>query len=219
MAAREKSILEILNRLNLFYPDLNRIIAQYTAIETWGTAASSSWKLGGMPRQVISFQQQIYVCSFNPGSAVTVYNTDGKLLFKNEDFKNPYGIELDEEKSLIYVADDYRLTILNLKLEKISSWKLPLIGSYSTRGIKVDNDIIYLTLEESNQIFISDIFGKILQKWGSQSYTSAKPGEFQRPCGLTVVMNFVYICDGGNDRIQILRKETGLYETEWGKKI
>jgi len=97
----------------------------------------------------------------------------------------------------------------------LSTWKLAdLTGNF--RGLKIDGIILYLTIEEINQIFLcnpSD--GKILNLYGTINRGS-QPGEFTYPFGITVNNKYVYICDNENHRIQILNKENGKFSHQWG---
>jgi len=116
----------------------------------------------------------------------------------------------------LYIADDTHVTILNLKLEILSSWRLPTTSKTILRGLKVDEKILYLTMSNVHQIFICNSQdGKVLNKWGNVEYGSNKC-EFYRPTGLTVDDKYVYICDQLNHRIQILTKDKGIFFTQWG---
>jgi len=46
-----------------------------------------------------------------------------------------------------------------------------------------------------------------------------KPGEFKNPRGITIDKQYIYICDSGNNRIQVLRKlkENYEFQTQWNK--
>jgi len=125
---------------------------------------------------------------------------------------------------LVYIAGVTHVTILNLNLEIISSWKLPALPtpSLNFRGLKVENTIIYLTVDGIHQIFLCNtVDGKILNKWGSvygHIYFGLKHGEFSHPRGLTLNNKYTYICDCFNHRIQILTKEKGHFISQWGNE-
>jgi len=105
-------------------------------------------------------------------------------------------MDLDEKNSLLYLADRNQITILTLKLEKISSWEYPMKTTSSPyRGLKIDEDILYLIIYECHQIFLHNSKnGEILNRWGTTNY-SKKRGEFNNPFGITVNNKYVYICD------------------------
>jgi len=138
-----------------------------------------------------------------------------KKIRENLSFKDPCGIDMDE-KNILYIADENNVTLVNLKLEIISSWKLPQKNT-GFGGLKIDNKTVYLTIAGIHQIFLCQSEdGKVLKKYGTVDKGS-KPGEFNRPCGITVNGTYVYICDCSNHRIQILIKENGTFSYQWGK--
>jgi len=125
-----------------------------------------------------------------------------------------------KKKSLLYVADFSHVSIFNLNLEILSSWPLSVslpLSRKTFRGIKADENLIYLTISGINQIFLCDREnGKVYQKWG-QVTSSSEQGNFNWPLGITVADLCVYICDCDNHRVQIFRKENGNFVNQWGK--
>jgi len=129
-------------------------------------------------------------------------------------------MDLDEKNSLLYLADRNQITILTLKLEKISSWEYPMkTTSLPYRGLKIDEDVLYLIIYKCHQIFVHNREdGEILNRWGTTN-ESKKQGEFHNPFGITVNNKYVYICDCFNHRVQVLNKRNGSFENQWGKGI
>jgi len=140
----------------------------------------------------------------------------GEQIKENLSFECPSGIDLDEEKNILYVVDKNNVTLLDLELNVISSWSIPMHPeSSSFRGLKVDRNIAYLTIDTIHQIFLCNSQdGKVLKKWGTSSKGSI-PELFYYPHGLTINNEYVYVCDCDNHRIQILTKE-GKYSHQWG---
>jgi len=195
------------------------VIIPYCAWTRWEQSASTSWNPEEVPRGLTSYQQQLYLCHYDPSQGVSIYNTSGEIIRSNSSFKSPFGIDIDPKKSLIYIADWNHVTILNLNLEVASSWRLPTripnSNFQSFRGLKVDNAILYLTINEVHQIFICNSFdGTLLNIWGGAA--GSKPSEFNYPRGLAVDNKCVYICDCDNHRIQILKKDKGIFVSQWG---
>jgi len=123
-----------------------------------------------------------------------------------------------KKNSNLYIADNTHIVILNLKLETLSSWKLPKEPPSVSffRGLKVNGETIYLTVQGLHQFFLCTSHdGKLLKEFGTV-VSSSKDGEFQSPLGLTVDNKFIYICDCWNHRVQILIKENGSYFSKWG---
>jgi len=213
---RQKALLELLNTLDLFYTDLNRLLVQYDTRTPWQTTACNSWNQNS-PCGLLSFEphRHIHVCT-RDSHLVFTFNTSGEILQKNLSLESPSGIDIDEKNSLLYIADQTHITILNLKLESLSSWKLSKESpsTWSFRGLKVDGNILYLTISGLHEIFSHNSQdGKLLKEFGSEG---SENGAFNYPLGLTVNNKYVYICDRNNHRVQILTKEDGIYFSKWG---
>jgi len=56
--------------------------------------------------------------------------------------------------------------------------------------------------------------GKEIKKFGKKE-KSQKNGEFNGPYGITVNEKYLYVCDRGNNRVQILDKENGNFIHQW----
>jgi len=130
-------------------------------------------------------------------------------------------IDLDQKKSLVYIAGRNCVTILDLNLDFLSSWKLPKEPPFiwsTFRGLKIDGNILYLTINGLNQICLCNSQdGKLLKEFGT-IHGGSGDGQFSQPYGVTVDGQYLYICDCGNHRVQILMKENGIYYEKWGKE-
>jgi len=217
---RKKSLLKILDDLKLLYTDLNRLIVQYDAIDLWSRLPEASWETTGYPYGIINYNHQVYLCNHDYGLShlLSIYNPNGETIKENRSLQHPSGIDIDQKNLLIYIAHKAQITILNLNLELISSWDLPVGSkeSFTFRGLKLDDTILYLTINGIHQIFLcnpSD--GNVLKKWGNVP-KSALQGEFNCPNGITVDDMYCYICDCKNHRVQVLFKENGNFYSQWG---
>jgi len=164
-----------------------------------------------------SFQDQIYL-GFPWVREVLVMNLNGTPMKKiSSPITYPTAIEIEKNKSLIYIVDMNDLYIFNLNLEKISSWKLPAKRGWGFRGIQIEGPNLYLTIQSCNQIFIcSQRDGKVISTWGKEK-ESSNQGEFWGPRGISLENKYIYICDFKNSRIQILSKDNGVFIQEWAK--
>jgi len=183
-----------------------------------------SWKQKDKCHGLRSFKQHVYVCGLGSNQILT-YNTNGDIIGQNIGRIMPSAVDIDEKHSLLYIVDKTQVTIFNIKFEphfkfeSISSWKLPKDPfGMLFRGLKVDENILYLTVQGAHQIFVCQSNdGKILKEFGSV-YSSLKDGIFQYPAGLTVDPTHLYICDLSNNRVQVLKKESGIFYSKWGKE-
>jgi len=84
--------------------------------------------------------------------------------------------------------------------------------------MKVDGNILYLTIEDQHQVYAYTREGKVEYTLGS-SASSSKQGEFFDPGGLTIDdKSQMYICDRWNDRIQkFIKNDTYIFDKLWGK--
>jgi len=214
---RKKELLKLLNEMALFCTDLNRLIIEYDTRAKWEALPFTSWDTSEAPYQITSYQQQVYFCHSGGTSLLgAIYEANFKITKQNSSLNAPSGIDIDEKNSLVYVADCAHVTILNLNLEILTSWKLPASSAAIYRGIKIDNTILYLTFFFLHEIYLCNSSdGKLLQKWGSE-LPSSKQGKFSYPYGITTDHESVIICDSFNHRIQFLKKETGMFKIQWG---
>jgi len=196
--------------------DLLQIIVDYSKECAWDPTPIDYWNqkegyLGG----ITNHQDHLYVCTWRTLSAVSTYNLKGQIISKYFHFDDPVCIDIDEKKSLLYIADNEQFHIFNLELKKQKDWRLPCSRGFH-RFIKADGDIVYLTISSEHQIFICNIDdGIILTKWGKEK-ESAKKAEFNSPRGITADDKYVYICDYHNNRVQLLTKNEGKFFTQWG---
>jgi len=215
-----KNLIKILDDLEILYTDLNRLIAEYE-IGEWDTTASASWKTQDRPFGLISDSQHIYICILDTNLILKYNLNNNKNSEQITSIKAPSAIDVDYFKSLLYIAGKHDVTLLDLNNDTVvSSWNLPVNTIWKFRGIKIDGSIIYLTLRFPYVVFLCDSNnGKVLKKFGNENeeQVSSKQGEFNQPCGITVNIKYLYICDNQNHRIQVLTKDKGIFKTQWGK--
>jgi len=219
---REKCLMEYFKHLQILYNDLHKLIIEYEKTQAWKTTVDTSWKINNSSYGIVSSHQLVYHCS--PwDDIITTYTRNGEIFEQLNFISKPAGIDLDIKNSLLYIVSLTSVTIRNLLQSKnTTSWKLRMKGcsDYAEfRGIKIDEDIVYLTLQKSHQIFLCDpLTGKILKTFGVKE-KSSKPGEFYYPRGITLNKTYLYVCDSENQRVQVLnKKEKGVFISQWGDK-
>jgi len=215
---RGNALMEAFNDFKIFYNDLNRLIMEYEAPNFWENTASASWAQTHSPGSLLYFQQYLYICRSN---LILTCSPDGKIIQEKKDspFKDPFGIDIDEKNSILYIADQTHVTTTNLKLELIFAWKLPEVSDLRFRGLKFDENLLYLTIDGIHQVFVCNSQnGKLLRTFGYVNHGLGHDS-FYFPRGLTVDNKYCYICDCANFRVQILTKENGSYFSKWGNEI
>jgi len=212
---RKKIVQEILNDLQFLYKDLNRLIGDYDSPTTWEDTASTSFIQRNNPFGLLCFQQHLYICLKYSNSVITC-NANGEIIKENSSLSSPCAIDIDKTNSMLYIADETHINVLNLEIQCLSSWKLPKRDPLWTvfRGLKVDGQTLYLSIWGFDSIFLCNTQdGKVLKTFGG---SGSQDGEFNFPYGLTVDNKYVYICDHRNNRVQIFTKEHGIYVSKWG---
>jgi len=69
-----------------------------------------------------------------------------------------------------------------------------------------------MSIRVSDQIFLLNMRdGVILKKFG----TTGGSSQFNSPGGITIHQSYLYVCDVGNDRIQIVEKKKGKFINQW----
>jgi len=208
---RKKIVQCILNDLQLLYKDLNHLIGDYDSPTTWEKIASTSWDQKNDPSALLGFQQHLCICLGNSNSVLTC-NTNGEIMQENSALRTPCAIDIDETNSMLYIADVTHITILNIKLQFLSSWNWGRSELVVSRGLKVDGDILYLSIYGFYQIFLCNSQdGKLLKEYGSGLHDL-----FGSPDALTVDNKYVYICGYFSHSVQILTKQNGVYVSKWG---
>jgi len=116
----------------------------------------------------------------------------------------------------MFIIDQKQISTFTFQFQRTSVWPIQQ-GDHS--HLKIDNSLklIYVTLFGQHQIMVYTKDGKLQKNIGSID-SSSKLGEFNHPRGLTIYKNVLYVCDGGNHRIQALSKENYSYLNGWGNK-
>jgi len=213
----QKDLLEFLNNLSLLYSDLNRLVLEYQIEREWDTIASTTWHTKYEPFGILPHQKQIYLC-IPATNVLHIYDENSEKITQNLSVNEPVGIDIDINKSRLYIAGKTHMTLLSLQNQNfdLSSWELPKGSTWTFRGIKSEGNIIYVTLWGLPQVFLCNSEnGIILNKFGKEQ-SSSRQGEFDLPYGVTVVENFLYICESGNLRVQIVTKDNGVYISQFG---
>jgi len=210
-------LLDLLRDLHLLHTDLNRLVAGYDTTQ-WEPTAFTTWKQQGSPTGIFHYKRNahlLYVCNYDSNLIFTC-NSIGEKLKENRSFNTPCGLDIDEKTNLLYVVDHNNVTILNPDLDLISFWELPKKEHSYFRGLKLNNNVLYLTIRGIHQIFLCNPHdGKVLNKWGNIEGGS-KQEEFNFPLGLTTNNKYLYLCDSENHRIHVLLKENGQFYQQWG---
>jgi len=167
-------------------------------------------------------------------------------------FTRPYAIDY-HISGYLSIIDETTIKLITLKKEILNTWSLDVGSSSSSYlnslhvgmglSLKIDVDCIYTTIDGYHQIFIYNLMGQLIKKYGKEKTSkfnlhnsnsgqynhtdnsnhsnvvmTAGENEFQQPYGLTFDSKHLYICDCRNHRIQILNKKIGTFERQFGSQ-
>jgi len=105
----------------------------------------------------------------------------------------------------------------DLSLHLISSFPIVESTSHPYNHLKVDNNSIYVTIWDQNQIYHYNKDGQ-LQNLIGQIAGSSNKGEFDGPKGLTINKGNLYVCDYWNHRVQAVNKIDYAFHHQWGNR-
>jgi len=217
---RQKDLFELLNNLQLLYSDLNRLILEYEIPREWESTPYDTWKTTDKATGFIPYQQYLYACIPDRNLLITLNAKSREIVARNTSMSLPAGMDIDHTKSILYVAGKTSVTLISLQNQKVlSRWDLPVKSNNADfRGIKISENLIYITIRCIHQIFLcNNLNGEIKKKFG-QKNSSSNQGQYDFPMGITLNNKNLFICDRNNHRVQIVTKEVGIFQFQWGSK-
>jgi len=218
-----KSALKVLNDLDLLCSDLNNLVMEYDSPSILHGKYMSEWQC---PKgnshslwRIVHDNQYLYInCSMQ--KEIYHYTLDGKPVDSLKYLV--YAMEIVNNQ--LYLMDESKFFLVDTKTNSmIQNWNLPKENNTSVGGrdLKVDQEKIYFTpfKYNSHYVYFYSKNGKEIKKFGSRGNGKNGEfngnGEFNCPADLTVNEKYLYVCDYGNDRVQVLDKENGKFICEW----
>lgn len=212
-------LLLLLASLSYLYLIITRPPAKEAVRSTGLTPIRAIYGFGRGPDELLTrphgvavdAKGNIYTSDAGNGRVV-VFDRNGDFIFKfgkfveeprfskPGDFSAPLGISVDTRSGRIYVADKkrHRVLIFDSKGRFIKEFKVMM-----PVALLVHQDRLYVTT--FGPIFIFDLEGKELEKWGKRGRLK---GEFDFPNGLAVGKEGnIYISDLNNTRVVALNKK------------
>ena len=165
-----------------------------------------------VPRGIaLSQDNKLFVCDTS-NDRIQVYDTNLKFVFcfgkaggGEGEMNRPYDLTFDPAGS-VYVADCYNHRVQVFSQNGTYLRKFGVRGSGSGQlslpmGIHVDHDHVYVAEYRNNRISIFQTSGAFITSFGRWGRGE---GELDFPRGITTDQDgFLYVCDTGNDRIQV----------------
>jgi len=209
---RRKYLRTLFDDLTLLYTDLTRLIVSYDA-EVYSTKPTKIWQLGGRPQGITSDQEFVYFNAY----ALFKYNLEGQQVPIKRTYALICPTDMEFYENKFYIIDKKNVRIFSSQLDLLTTFDIIDSKPESNNHMKIDENIIGISIEFRHQIYIYTKDGELKQRIGVAS-SSVKQGEFNNPCGLTIDKTSLFICDSWNDRIQILNKNKNYsFEKEYGQ--
>ena len=127
----------------------------------------------------------------------------GKPVRVVEGVRSPSGIALNSKQQLLVAEEGRKVTVFDRKGKKvqtITSEKL-----LRPNGVAVDkDDNIYVSNIDNSSLLKFSKEGKLMKVVGRKG---TRPGEFSNPDMIKIINDKLYVCDFGNNRVQILNTE------------
>jgi len=229
---------ELLDDLNLFPKDINRIVLEYVI----GWMSSHQWETSAVPYGLTSIGNNLVVC-FPYSDSILIYTLRGVLTHtlkgpeeekpKEESFFKSFfhkkqhlptfqfPSDIDSYENQLYIIDSVKVWILTSNYTLLHFFLIQhMHRSAEERYVRiaVDNkENIYVAIHDDNDRY-GTLFTGILvynEKGTCKKSITTIPKKFC-PRGITINNTFLYICDVQNHRIIVLDKKNGEYQTEWG---
>ena len=120
------------------------------------------------------------------------------------DLRDPAGVAIDHITNNIYVADNTKncIKVFSKEGEFLFQIQDRMYGLY---GLCIEADTLYISQVKTSSICMYKLDGTFIKQVGR---IGSKGGEFILPLGLCVdgVNGDLYVCDSGNNRIQVFTK-------------
>ena len=117
--------------------------------------------------------------------------------------RNPRAVAIDRRKNRIYIADKTNDRVQVFSDTGLFVFTFTHHEMTGPKGICVEEQLglVFVTLCEQNAVHSYRMDGQFVQKIGSFGISNA---QFNQPCGIdTDCVCKVYVCDFGNDRVQV----------------
>jgi len=207
--ARSKSLLKLLNNLEILYTDLTSLIVEYDTPVPWlGTKVheikvTKSW-------QMATDQKYLYVStSMSNNYYVGRYTLNTLQLVDKFSPLTTWTCGVDISGNELYVSDNNVVKVLNINTKDIiRQWNLPA-NSYN---IKLHAGNLYCVCN-NHIIYVYNLSGNLIKQFGKNGTGN---GEFNYPFGIDIDDKYIYIADYSNHRIQVFSLEHCTYSHQWG---
>jgi len=213
---REKIMNDLLNSLRLLPSDINRLIVEYERIIKYHSKPVQTWKLptNAAPQGLVTDGALVYLCD-HTFSCLYMYTIDGyQDNRQSPTLEGPSDIDIYQNN--LYIIDKKQVVVMNLLFQIQSSFSVP-DSPTGWNHLKVDINVIFISIQTQNQIFVYSKDGKVKTQLGPVA-GGTRRGEFNAPRGLTRDKNFLYVCDYYNHRCQSIGKDDYQVSRVWGSE-
>ena len=149
------------------------------------------------PRGLIEMYQSVSL----PAYSVCSYGSE------NSQLQSPRGVAIEKKSNRIYIADrgNQRIQVFSDSGKFVFSFTHPEMQGPKGICVKENVGLVFVTVCDKNSVHSYTLDGQFVRKVGLLGYG---PGRFNQPCGITTDnLCRVYVCDFGNDRVQVFNRD------------
>jgi DNA-binding beta-propeller fold protein YncE len=188
-------------------------------LRKWGSPGGGDLQFN-TPGRVAVHAQDVYVTD-SGNNHVKVFDRCGAFLGKwgetgagNQQFNGPAGIAVHDGE--VYVADRFNrhVKVFDRRGGFLRRWGQVGTGdgefggagqNDGPVGVAVHEDVVYVSDFGNNRVQVFTRSGHFLRKFppGPGVAAGAGPGQFDKPVGVAVHCNEVYVADRNNNRVQV----------------
>ena len=168
-------------------------------LKKFGSAGKELGKFDS-PQNIKIFDNMIYITD-NKNKRIQVFDIEGNFIFyfdiqKSElksDFETPYDLEIYQGKIYVTLPKQNNIQIFDLEGNFINNLKISS-NVIDPLGITIDNDRIFLTSGDTNQVLILNLKGEVVDTIKSN---------FFDPHQIVIFKNKIYVLDTRNFLVKI----------------
>jgi len=212
---RQKTLLHLLNRLDILLTDLNRLLVEYDDTLQWEGKQIQEVEMESYPWKMVTDDEKYFYVCMPYSNCVARYTMDTLQLVDKFKTTAPNAIEISGNE--LYVSENNgSVKVFNIlpklpNVQILRQWK----PTGYTFAIKVNNGNFYYANALDNQIYVYNLSGKLIKQFGK---SGSGNGELNGPYGIDIDDQSVYVADYYNSRVQVFHLLNYTYSHQWGSQ-
>jgi len=196
--------------LNIICGDVISLIMKYDKVEYCLKPIKVFKNLKIQCSSIICDQKErIYLCD-SIQKQIFNLNNDGEVI---KTLFRPKAYSMDFYQNNFYVVGEDKIFLLNFNFEIVSSFSISNLHNSTEKIIKVDDSLIYLTIGESDFVYVYTNKGQIHQLVNQRKSNII---QLSRPYALAFNSDLLYVSDICCYFIFVFSKKDYSFEKAWG---